>query len=56
MIDENLKSGGGITQAQELIMTLMSSKGGLGDVFLFHMYLVVSRMEIVMNIKIHIKN
>jgi hypothetical protein len=51
MIHETLKSGGGITQAkgndQELIVTLMSSKGSLGNVFLFHMYLVVSRMEIL---------
>jgi hypothetical protein len=50
MIHETLKSGGGITQAkghdQELIVTLMSSKGSLGDVFLFHMYLVVARTKI----------
>jgi hypothetical protein len=43
MIHETLKSGGGITQAkghdQELIVTLMSSKGSLGDVFLFHAYI-----------------
>jgi hypothetical protein len=50
MIHEILESGGSFTQAkghdQELIVTLMSSKGSLGNVFLFHMYLVVARMEI----------
>jgi hypothetical protein len=50
MIHETLKSGGGITQVkrhdQEPIVTLLSSKGSLWDVFLFHMYLVVARMEI----------
>jgi hypothetical protein len=50
MIHETLKSGGGITETkgheQELIVTLMSVKCHLGDVFLFHMYLVVSRMEV----------
>jgi hypothetical protein len=50
MIHETLESGGSITQAkghdQELIVTLMSSKCSLGNVFLFHMYLVVARMEI----------
>jgi hypothetical protein len=50
MIHESLKSGGGVTQAkghdQELLLTLVISKGSLGDVFLFHAYLVVSKMEI----------
>jgi hypothetical protein len=50
MIHETLKSGGSITQAkghdQELIVTLMSSKCCLGNVFLLHVYLVVARMEI----------
>jgi hypothetical protein len=50
MIHETLKSGGGITREkghdQELIVTLMSEKGSLGDVFLFHTYLVVARTEI----------
>ena len=45
MIHETLKSGGSITQDkgndQELIVTLMSSKGSLGNVFLFHTDLVV---------------
>jgi hypothetical protein len=40
MIHETLESGGSITQAkghyQELIVTLMSSKCSLGNVFLFH--------------------
>jgi hypothetical protein len=40
MIHEALEGGGGITQAkghdQELIVTLMSSKGSLGDVTFFH--------------------
>jgi hypothetical protein len=50
MIHETLESGGGITQAkwhdQELIITRMSSKGNLGNVFFFHTYLVVARTEI----------
>jgi hypothetical protein len=47
MIHETLEGGGGITQAkghdQELIVTLMSLKGSLGDVKILHTYLVVSR-------------
>jgi hypothetical protein len=50
MIHEALEGGGGITQAkghdQNLIMSLMSSKGSLGSVFLFHTYLVVARTKI----------
>jgi hypothetical protein len=50
MIHEALEGGGGITQAkghdQELIVTLMSSKGSLGDVSFLHTYLVVARMQI----------
>jgi hypothetical protein len=50
MMHEALESGGGITQAKghgkKLIVALMSSKGSLGNVCLFHMYLVVSRMKI----------
>ena len=46
MIHEALESGGGIAQAkghdQKIIVALMSSKGSLGNVFLFHMHLVVS--------------
>jgi hypothetical protein len=49
MIHETLESEGSITQAkrhdQELLVTLMSFKGSLGNFFLFHMYLVVARME-----------
>jgi hypothetical protein len=43
---EALEGGGGITQVkghdQKLIVALMSSKGSLGNVCLFHMYLVVA--------------
>jgi hypothetical protein len=50
MIHETLESGGSITKSkgheQEIIVTLMSSKGSLGNGFIFHTYLVVSRMEI----------
>jgi hypothetical protein len=50
MIHEALEGGGGITQAkghdQKLIVALMNSKGSLGNVCLFHMYLVVARMKI----------
>jgi hypothetical protein len=50
MIHEALEGGGGITQAkghdQELIVTLMSSKGSLGDVNVLHTYLVVARTQI----------
>jgi len=46
MIHEALESGGSITQAkghdQKLTVALMSSKGSLGNVYLFHTYLVVS--------------
>jgi hypothetical protein len=50
MIREALESGGIITQSkgndQELIVALMNSKSGLKNVCIFHMYLVVSRMNI----------
>jgi hypothetical protein len=50
MIHETLKSGRCITEAkgydQELIVTLMSVKGNFGNICLFHMYLMVSKMEI----------
>jgi hypothetical protein len=50
MIHEDLEGGGGITQAkghdQKLIVALMSSKGSLGNVCLFHTYLVVAIMKI----------
>jgi hypothetical protein len=46
MIHEALESGGVITQAkghdQKLIVALMSSKGSLGNVCLFHTYMVVA--------------
>jgi hypothetical protein len=50
MIHEALEVGGGITQDkghnQKLIMALMSSKGRLGNVCLFHSYLVIARVKI----------
>jgi hypothetical protein len=50
MIHEALEGGGGITQAkghdQKLIVALMSSKGHLGNVCLFHTYLVIARVKI----------
>jgi hypothetical protein len=50
MIHEALESGGRITQAkghdQKLIVVVMSSKGSLRNVYLFHTDLVVARMEI----------
>jgi hypothetical protein len=50
MIHETLEGGGGITQAkvhdQKLIVALMSSKGRLGNVCLFHTYLVIVREKI----------
>jgi hypothetical protein len=50
MIHEALEGGGGITQAkghgQKLIVALMSSKGSLWNVFLFHTYLVVAQTKI----------
>ena len=46
MIHEALEGGGGITQAkghdQKLIVSLMSEKGHLGNVFLLHMDLVMA--------------
>ena len=50
MIHEALEGGGGITQAKghdkKLIVALVSSKGSLGDICLFHTYLVVARTQI----------
>jgi hypothetical protein len=50
MIHEALEGGGGIAQAkghdQKLIVTLMSSKGHIGNVCLLHMYLVIAREKI----------
>jgi hypothetical protein len=50
MIREALEGGGGITQAkghdQKLIVALMSSKGCLGNVCLFHMYLMITGAKI----------
>ena len=50
MIHETLKSGGGITETkghdQELIAALMSVKCSIGNAFLFHMYMVISRTKV----------
>jgi hypothetical protein len=50
MIHGALEGGWGITQAkghdQKLIVALMSSKGSLGHICLFHTYMVVARMKI----------
>jgi hypothetical protein len=50
MIHEDLEGGGGISQAkgndQKLKVALMSVKGHLGNVFLFHTYLVIARVKI----------
>ena len=50
MIHEALEGGGGITQAkghdQKIIVALMSVKGSLGNVSLFHTYLVIARAKI----------
>ena len=50
MIHEALESGGSITQAkghdQKLIVALMSSKGRLGNVCLFHTFLVIAQAKI----------
>ena len=50
IIHKTLKSERNITQSkghyQEFIMTLMSVKCSLGDVYLLHTYLVVARMEV----------
>jgi hypothetical protein len=50
MVHEALEGGGGITQTkghdQKLIVALMSAKGSLGNVGLFHTYMVISRAKI----------
>jgi hypothetical protein len=50
MIHEALESGGSITQAkghdQKLIVALMSCKGSIRNVYLFHTDLVVARTKI----------
>jgi len=50
MIHEALEGGGGITQDkvhdQKLIAALMSSKGSLGNICLFHTYFVVAQTKI----------
>jgi hypothetical protein len=51
MVHETLESIRGITQDkghdQELIVSLISSKGHIGNVSLFNMYLVVPRKKIM---------
>jgi hypothetical protein len=50
MVHEALEGGGGITQTkwhdQKLIVALMSVKGGLWNVGLFHTYLVIAQAKI----------
>jgi hypothetical protein len=50
MVHEALEGGGGVTQAkgheQKLIVALMSVKGCIGNIFLFHTYLVITRAKI----------
>ena len=50
MVHEALEGGGGITQAkghdQKLIVALMSVKGYLGNVCLFHTYLLIAKANI----------
>jgi hypothetical protein len=50
MVHEALEGGGGVTQTkgndQELIVALMSVKCSLGNVGLFHTYLVIARAKI----------
>jgi hypothetical protein len=50
IVHEAPEGGGGVTQAkghdQKLIVVLMSVKGCLGNVCLFHMYLVIARVKI----------
>jgi hypothetical protein len=46
MVHEALEGGGGVTQTkghdQKLVVALMSVKGHLGNVGLFHTYLVIA--------------
>jgi hypothetical protein len=50
IIHETFKSGGGVTYTkghdQKIKVALMSVRCSLGDVFLFHTYLVVARIEV----------
>jgi hypothetical protein len=50
MVHEAMEGGGGVTQTkghdQKLIVALMSVKGSLGNVGLFHMYLVIAQVKI----------
>jgi hypothetical protein len=50
MVHEAMKGGGGVTQPkghdQKLIVALMSAKGHLRNVRLFHMDLVIARAKI----------
>jgi hypothetical protein len=50
MVHEALEGGGGITQTkghdQKIIVALMSTKGYLGNVGLFHTYLVIAQAKI----------
>jgi hypothetical protein len=50
MVHEALEGGGGVTQTkghdQKIIVALMSVKGSLGNVGLFHTYLVIAQAKI----------
>jgi hypothetical protein len=50
MVHEALEGGGGVTQTkghnQKLVVALMSAKGHLGNVRLFHTDLVIARAKI----------
>ena len=50
MVHEALEGGGGVKQTkghnQKLIVALMSAEGSLGNVGLFHTYLVIARAKI----------
>ena len=50
MVHEALKGGGGVIQPkghdQKLVVALMSAKGLLGNVSLFHTYMVIARVKI----------
>jgi hypothetical protein len=50
MVHEALEGGGGVRQTkghdQKLIVALMSVKGGLGNVSIFHTYLVIAQAKI----------
>jgi hypothetical protein len=50
MVHEALEGGGGVTKTkgheQKLIVAFISAKGGLGNVGIFHTYLVIAQAKI----------